>query len=372
MQEILFGIDALPSAIGQCRRPMLVCDGSYRFLGTRDKIDSALGEKAGGSPLVVFSSFASNPLYEDVCKGVDLFRREGCDCILAVGGGSSLDTAKCIKLFGGMDPRGGNYLTREWTPSDVKLIAIPTTAGTGSESTRYAVIYFEGKKQSITHEGIIPNIAILDGEALRTLPPYQRKCTLLDALCQGIESWWSVNSTPESVGYSRACVEGIMRDWRGYINDDNGALYDRMMLHANYGGRAICVTQTTAPHAFSYKLTSTYGLPHGHAVAVCLPEIWAFMIGNMQGCVDPRGQQYLWGVFCDIASALGAGSPSEGVDLFRSLLGDLHIENPVSPSPREDIEMLSGSVNPLRLSNNPVRLTGGDMAAIYSKVLGVS
>ena len=82
--------------------------------------------------------------------------------------------------------------------ADIPFLAMPTTAGTGSEATRYAVIYYDGKKQSVTHDSVVPDVAILEPKVLKTLPLYQKKCTMMDALCQGIESWWSMNSTDES------------------------------------------------------------------------------------------------------------------------------------------------------------------------------
>ena len=265
-QTIYQGIAHLSEALMGSTKVLLVCDSSFPFINIKDEVERM------EMPFVKFDQFMSNPLYEDVCKGVDLFNSEHCDTILAVGGGSSIDVAKCIKLYYKMH-KDTLYLEQEYTDTGVKLIAIPTTAGTGSESTRYAVIYYDGKKQSVTHDSIIPDVAILEPNVLKTLPLYQKKCTMLDALCQGIESWWSINSTDDSKQYSKIAVETIIRWWREYIfeNTDNSA--EQIMLAANYAGRAICITQTTAPHAFSYKITSLYGLPHGHAVAVCLPEI---------------------------------------------------------------------------------------------------
>ena len=110
-----------------------------------------------------------------------------------------------------------NYMQQEYIDSGITLIAVPTTAGTGSESTCHAVIYYEGEKQSISHTSIIPNYAILEPSVLETLPVYQKKCTMLDALCQAIESWWSVNSTEESKEYSRKAILAIKENWEEYI-----------------------------------------------------------------------------------------------------------------------------------------------------------
>ena len=144
MQKIICGEDSIKhiSKILQsvdCKKFLLVCDSSYQYLNIKEGIDGLPFERT------VFNGFTSNPLYEDVCRGVELFNQESCDTIVAVGGGSSIDVAKCVKLYCKMDT-SQNYLTQEYRDTSVPLIAIPTTAGTGSESTKYAVIYYEGKK----------------------------------------------------------------------------------------------------------------------------------------------------------------------------------------------------------------------------------
>lgn len=245
----------------QTKKYLLVCGRSFQHLLISKYFIEA------NIPYITFSKFSPNPLYEDVCKGVDLFNSENCDTIVAVGGGSAIDVAKCIKLFCRMDSKS-NYLSQEYRDSGVPLVAVPTTAGTGSESTRYSVIYYNGEKQSVTHNSIIPDYAILDSSVLKSLPIYQKKCTLLDALCQGIEAWWSVNSNEESKVYSKMAVETIIKYMDSYIYDNDEIAAEQIMLAANYAGRAINITQTTAPHAMSYKLTSMYKLPHGHAVAL--------------------------------------------------------------------------------------------------------
>lgn len=340
---------------------LLVCDSSFPYLSLKDHITSIY------VPHATFNGFTPNPLYEDVCKGVDLFNSERCDTIIAVGGGSTIDVAKCIKLFCRMDSNI-NYLNQEYRESGVPLIAVPTTAGTGSESTRYAVIYYNGQKQSITHESIIPNYAVLDASVLKTLPIYQKKCTLLDALCQGIESWWSVNSTEESKEYSRIAVETIVKYISSYIFDNDETAAGQIMLAANYAGRAINITQTTAAHAMSYKLTSMYNLPHGHAVAVCLPSVWRYMINNLDKCIDPRGERHLMNVSKEISISLGAKSPEDAINLIDEVLKKLGIEKPHT-NKTGDIDILSNSVNPTRLKNNPVYLSKDTLRLLYESII---
>lgn len=362
MQKILRGIKSLGEALAGSSKVLLVCDSSFPFLNIREDIENM------GIPYVVFSDFTPNPLYEDVCKGVDIFNITQCDTILAVGGGSSMDVAKCIKLYCRMD-KEKLYLDKEYKDTGVKLIAIPTTAGTGSESTRYAVIYYDGKKQSVTHDSIIPDVAILEPKVLKTLPLYQKKCTMLDALCQGIESWWSVNSTDESKEYSRMAVETIMKWWREYIFENTDESARQIMEAANYAGRAICITQTTAAHAFSYKITSLYKLPHGHAVAVGLPEIWQYMIDNIDGCIDGRGQKYLAGIFSDISKAMGCNDPDAAITMFQKMLSEMDINGLVAINRDEEIDILSHSVNPIRLRNNPVELDEETIKSIYDRII---
>lgn len=362
MQIIYNGIEHLCEALEGSTKILLVCDSSFPFLSIKENIEHM------GVPYVVFSDFTPNPLYEDVCKGVDLFQITKCDTILAVGGGSSLDVAKCIKLYCRMS-KDDIYLNQEYKDTGVKLIAIPTTAGTGSESTRYAVIYYEGKKQSVTHDSIIPNVVVLEPKVLKTLPLYQKKCTMLDALCQGIESWWSVNSTDESKKLSKDAVETIMKWWYEYIFENTDESARQIMQAANLAGQAICITQTTAPHAFSYKITSLYKLPHGHAAAVGMAEIWEYMLSHPEKCIDPRGKDYLNSIFCDIAHAMGVDNPYAARDIFCHMLKDMDIQSPEATDKGKELEILSTSVNPIRLKNNPIELGSETICWLFDSII---
>lgn len=371
-QKIINGIDKLPGILQEvrCQKLFLVIDSSYPFLNIKDAIE-ALPVK----DRVTFSDFTPNPLYEQVCKGIDLLKASNCDTILAVGGGSAIDVAKCIKLA--ILAEEGNtaiipplVCTRvACDGTKLPIIAIPTTAGTGSESTHNAVMYYKGAKQTVTNDGVLPDYAVLEPSVLKTLPLYQKKCTMMDALCQGIESWWSVNSTEESYEYSRKTIELIMANWRKYIfeNDDEAAA--QIMLAANYGGRAINITATTAAHAMSYKITSLYKLPHGHAVAICLPEIWEYMLGNMDKSIDRRGREYLAEIFENIAKAMGCDTPKQAIAMFREMMKDMELTNPVAEYRDDELKILSTSVNPVRLKNNPVEINEGEAYKLYDIII---
>ena len=371
MQSIIQGIDKLPKILKEVnsKKCFLVVDSSYPFLSIKDDIEALEMEK------VMFSDFTPNPLYEDVCKGIELLKAEKCDSILSVGGGSAIDVAKCIKLAV-LASEGNNAIipplvnTRvACDGSKLPFIAIPTTAGTGSESTHNAVMYYEGSKQTVTNDGVLPDYAVLEPSVLKTLPLYQKKCTMMDALCQGIESWWSVNSTEESYEYSRKTIELIMQNWRAYIFNNDSEAAAKIMLGANYGGRAINITQTTAAHAMSYKITSMYKLPHGHAVAVCLPEIWEYMIMNTEKCIDSRGSEYLNDIFLCISRFLGVGTPRDAIKLFRQMMKDMELSNPEAVEREQELATLSSSVNPIRLKNNPVGLDVDTIRGLYETIV---
>ncbi len=368
-QKILYGISHLRDALEGATKVFLVCDSSFPFLNIKEDIVNM------GVPHVMFSDFTPNPLYEQVCKGIDLFQITKCDTIVAVGGGSAIDVAKCIKLAVLAEEGKASIippLVSKRLPIDggkIPFIAIPTTAGTGSESTHNAVMYYEGAKQTVTNDGVLPDYAVLEPSVLRTLPLYQKKCTMMDALCQGIESWWSVNSTEESYEYSRKAIGLIMANWRKYVfeNDDQAAA--QIMLAANYGGRAINITATTAAHAMSYKITSLYGLPHGHAVAICLPEIWEYMLDHIDNCIDVRGKEYLANVFVQISKAMGFENLKPAIAAFRQMMEEMDLKNPVAGNIDEELEVLSHSVNPVRLMNNPIRLSEDTILSLYKIII---
>lgn len=356
-------IQALFHYLEKCKtkKVFLVCDNAFPFLKLSKELEKC------PIPHVIFDQFTPNPLYEDVCRGVELFRKEGCDTIVAVGGGSTIDVAKCIKLFSAMDA-GRNYLEQETKENHIPLIGIPTTSGTGSESTRFAVIYYQGAKQSISSPAAIPQLAILDADVLDTLPIYQKKCTMMDALCQGIESWWSVNSTEESRSLSRQAVRTILDTMDGYLaNRPEGN--EAMLRAANLAGQAINITQTTAAHAMSYKLTSLFGLPHGRAVAVCLPHVWQYMLEHPEHCVDARGQAYLLETLTDISCEIGCchmkDAPKQMADLYATLFRTEYPEN----FRMEELDLLTASVNPVRLKNNPVALSSEVVHSLYTDIL---
>lgn len=321
-------------------------------------------------PMVRFSDFHPNPEYDSVVKGVEVFRNEGCDSIMAVGGGSAIDVAKCIKLYSNMPGNGenGSFLRHDIIPNDIPLLVMPTTAGTGTEATRYAVIYYDGVKQSVTSYSIIPQTILMDPNVLKTLPLYQKKATMCDALCHAIESYWSVNSTPESQAFARFALTSVLNNMEGYLqNTDEGNA--GMLMAAHAAGKAINISQTTAGHAMCYMITSMFGFAHGHAAMLCDRVLFRWMVENVGDgakCSDPRGVEYLRATLDELGVLLGGANATDGAKKLEEIFTVLNLDRPKMSD--EQIEILKNSVNPVRLKNHPIALDAETIEELYRKV----
>jgi len=349
-----------------CKKILMVCDGSFRYMEDFNKHLEEV-EKTGVE-LIDFCDFQPNPLYESVIKGVELFNDEKCDSIMAVGGGSAMDVAKCIKLYSNLsgDGEDGKWLKAEIIPNDIPFIAMPTTAGTGSEATRYAVIYYNDAKQSVTSENFIPDTVLMDPNALKTLPLYQKKATMMDALCHAIESFWSVNSTEKSKEYSRAAIRAVLVHMDGYLaNTEEGNA--GMLQAAHIAGQAINITQTTAGHAMCYKITSLFRSAHGHAAILCDRVLFPWMVENTDKCIDLRGEEYLKATLDEIGQAMCCEDAREGAEKLRSIFNCLGLEVPTATA--KQFEILKNSVNPVRLKNHPIALDVDTIDTLYHIIL---
>lgn len=317
-------------------------------------------------PYVHFSDFTPNPIYEDIVAGVSLFKNTQCDSIVAIGGGSTIDVAKCIKEFSILNEEI-DYLEQPCQSSIIPLLAIPTTAGTGSEATHFAVLYKNGEKKSLSHFSLIPEVVILDTVFLKGLSDYHKKSALLDALCQCIESYWSIHSTDISKAYARKGIRLILENIEGYLVDEPEA-QENMLLAANLSGKAINITQTTAAHAMSYRLSSIYGIAHGHSVACCLPYVWKHIAEHTAACLDQRGESYLLKILDELNEIFYADSAIESIERLEQIMFSLQMSSPIAAAETE-IENLTKSVNIQRLSNTPVAITEKDIYKMYCQLL---
>lgn len=305
--------------------------------------------------LPVFSEFHPNPDLCDSETGAFLYCREKCDGLISVGGGSSIDTAKAIKAVLNTESEEDVINNNLAFTSPCPHIAIPGTAGTGSESTQFAVTYVKGKKISLDHPELKPDGVLLDAGLLDTLPEYHKKSCALDALAQGIESYWSRNSNDDSKVHAFLAIIGVLDNLRAYLQGDPRAAEE--MLEASYqSGKAIQITRTTAAHAMSYMLTKHLGLAHGHACMLTLPTLWEMM----------QEHDGMKNTLQDLSAKMRLGDMRMIPRLLKGILYDLDM--PYPPVPDEDmIETLADSVNVERLNNHPVKLTKEEIKQAYRR-----
>lgn len=293
---------------------------------------------------VRFCDFASNPNITDLNKGLALTREFNPSAIIAIGGGSVLDMGKLLRFF---LTHGGDMLNGPYIPNgkDIPLIAIPTTAGTGTEATHFAVLYDEqGKKHSIADISILPDCAVVYPPLTYGQSSYVTACSGFDALAQAIEAYWNRNATTESDGYAEKAMDLIYPSLPDAVNNPTKEVRDMMAEGAYWAGRAINITKTTAPHAFSYPFTSHYGIPHGHAVAMVFPTIAEF---NMTDGVIPEGKK-------DRLIIL-FGTPESFANNINRYLSSIGMSVPVGVD--YNLDLLLNGINLERLANNPVRIT---------------
>lgn len=329
------------------QKPMLVCGGRM----------AEVFRNRTGMAWPVFSGYHPNPDLADSEAGAAMYHECGCDGLISLGGGSAMDTAKAVKallLAGNMARVKASDLPQDvWLPH----IAIPGTAGTGSEATPFAVVYVDGQKLSLDHPALLPEAVLLDGSLLTTLPEYHRKACAMDALAQGIESCWAQKATEDSRRHAVEAVRGVLDNIDAYLAGDEAA-QDALLRAAYESGVAIATSRTTAAHAMSYGLTKRLGYAHGHACMLTLPHLWRLALTDARVCpVQER-----------LARELGMARPEELAERLTTLLDRLELTVCV-PKDMQLLAALAATVNVQRLGNHPQQLTEAELTQIYAQAL---
>lgn len=343
------------------RRVFLV-KGKKSFKNIKNKIDNILKNYSTLS----FNQFNINPDIRDVYKGIKLLKSFNPDIIIAIGGGSVLDMAKLIKVLSVQQNKIEEILkdnTKLRFLSDIPIVAMPTTAGSGSESTHFAVVYNKKSKFSVPSPNMSPNYVILDTELVKSSPCYISHCSLFDALSQAIESLWSNFSNNESKKYSEESIFLILKNIDSYILDKNLNNLSKIILASNLAGRAINITKTTAPHALSYTLTSYFNIPHGHAVAMLMSETARITFRKLND--DKKS------VFNKLFDLFNVSNIDGFCNKWHYLMNksNLSISAKDFGVKNNHLKFISENVNLERLKGHPVKLTDNDLFRIVSKIL---
>jgi len=352
-------------------RVFLVC-GKTSF--TSSGADLKLLPLLKGLEVTRFTDFTSNPNFEDAIKGAESFLASKSNLILVIGGGSAIDIAKLIKVFSGID-RASIDLVGGVDPSPdckVPIIAIPTTSGTGSEATHFAVIYKDKVKFSVAHPSLVPEFVILDPELTRSMSPYLAASSGLDALSQAMEAHWSVNSTLESRQCSIRALE-IAWAWLFEAVTNNGAEARKEMMEASFlAGKAINIAKTTAPHALSYSLTAHFGISHGQAVGFFLPSFLSFNDNICsEDCIDPRGSSFVSDRLEEIYRVIGVKDGEEAEKILSGFILSLNLHTHFNDAglDRSVVPIILNGVNEQRLKNNPRSIDSSQLSRLISNLV---
>ena len=298
-----------------------------RRSGALDDVIAALDEN--GQEHILFDSIGQNPLLTDCMAASEKAIVFGADFVVGIGGGSALDAAKCIAVLA-----ANPGMTREqlyafdWANAPLKIAAVGTTAGTGSEVTKVAVITTpDGRKKSFHHELIFPAVSFGDAKYTMSLPEKITRSTAVDVLAHCAESYFSRAANHISQLYAVEGIKLLIPVFRSFI--ENG--YDEITFEMRealycasiYGGLAINVTGTAFPHTMGYLLTEKFAIPHGTACAVFQKEFYAY-----NKSVEPElAAEFLVRIGCgeeEYLDMIDAITPSCDIEMTEELISASH------------------------------------------------
>ena len=306
--------------------------------------------------IIFHSKKEKNPSFEEILRLLIKYEETNFDLIVSYGGGSVIDFSKLVALFkNNISHFKNNFQNSADLLNTVPIIAIPTTAGSGAESTKFAVMYRENIKFSVLNKKILPKYVILDPKTTFSLSKYQVACSTIDAVCQSIESLWAKNKNKESEMYALKSLALIYSNIsRIYEIDEN--IRSLLLQGSNLSGKAINISRTTAPHAMSYYLTTFHDIPHGEAVAI---NIEPFIEINFESIRD-KIKVKLFEIF-------KVSTKKEFISSIKSLKLNLGLRSDLSMIKNLNINKYSTFINTERLKNNPVELSTNDILNLIKK-----
>ena len=287
--KIAGSVRELPEIImrHKCTHVLIITDGGIMTLGLTRRLEKAL--KEAGIPYTIYDKTVANPTTVNVREALELYHKEGCDAIIGFGGGSSMDCAKAVgacavKPNQSLAQMKGILKVHKKLPL---LMAVPTTAGTGSETTLAAVITDADTryKYAINDFPLIPRYAVLDPKVTLSLPPFITATTGMDALTHAVEAYIGNSTTIDTHRDALKAVKLIFENIDiAYEHGDN-IQARRNMLHASfYAGCAFTKSYVGYVHAVAHSLGGQYNVPHGLANAILLPLV----LREYGSCIDKK------------------------------------------------------------------------------------
>ena len=355
------------------KRPLIITDSFLSKQGLADRLVDLLKL---GDGVRIFSGAVPDPTSGSIDTGLAYIKEHDHDCVIGLGGGSSIDTAKAVAVLA----VHGGPMRKYKTPflqnaPGLPIVAIPTTAGTGSETTRFTVVTDDpsGEKMLCTGVGYVPTAAIVDYELTLEKPKRLTGDTGVDSLTHAIEAYVSRRANPFTDGFALTAMEAIWKSLPvAYVEPSNRAARERMMLAATQAGIAFSNSSVALVHGMSRPIGAHFHVPHGMSNAMLLPAITTFSVpGNERRYADcARIMGIAKGDASDEAAAAAL------VEALRQL--NLQLEVPTPQKLGIDrkqwfdavptmVEQAIASGSP---ANNPRVPTGAEIADLYAEVYG--
>ena len=308
------------------------------------------------------------PVYEELVDLTIKMKKFEPDVILAIGGGSVIDLAKisnCIEISNDLKNHIQNY-SYPYKKRFTKLVAIPTTAGSGAESTSNAVIYLDNIKYSFESEKLKPDFFFLIPELLLSSSHKINASAGFDALAQAMESLIAVKSNEQSILYSKKSIELNEKYFLKFLENPSHELSAKMLISSNLAGRAIDITKTTIPHAVSYPFSTNFGFSHGHAVSLFFEDFFEYNFNNLNRSSSSFDLSERFHLLFKIFKSKNIEEfklKIKNIKLKADLKDNLSIQN---ININKNLDKILNGVNLLRLSNNPIKISKNDIIKIIT------
>ena len=376
--EVLFGINSLKNIselaikIASNKKILIVSDKNLlNILGISEKVHDYL--EKDGFTVDIFEKDGNFSSIEIIDNGADLVRNKDYGLIIGIGGGSAMDTAKCMAILG-KNPGSINLYLKEGKTLEnygIPLIEVPTTSGTGSEVTRWATVWDLGEKQkkySLSDLKMYAKGAIVDPTLVKSLPKKMSVITGLDALSQAIEAYWSKNHNPISDIYALQAIPLIFSNLQKiFDNPSDVETRKNLAFGSLLSGLAFSNTKTTAVHSVSYPITLHFNVPHGLACALTLSQFLLFNSEKNVDNIDEAPERLK-----KISEAIGVDSPKKAAQMITELMKNLNLPTKLREVgiDKKGIELIiKEGFTPDRVKHNPRKLTEENLRDILQELL---
>lgn len=337
---------------------------SAKKSGLYDKVKDSL--KAEGIDSVLFDKVAQNPLTTTAAEGAAFAKENGCDVVVAIGGGSIMDCAKAIAFLAVNDGDVSDYIFgKKASDTALPIILIPTTCGTGSEGNGFAVLTNpdNGDKKSLRCNAIVAKVSIVDPECMMTMPKHVLASVGFDALCHNMEAYTSKIAQPFTDALSLYAVDLIAHNLVDvYKGTGSKESWEKITLASTIGGMVINTAGVTLAHGMEHPASGLKDIVHGKGLAALTPTI---IEASYQGAPEK---------FARLAKLFGGEKAEDLAGKVRELLEDIELTCTLSDLGIEEKDIPWMTENCMKVSapsiaNNPVVFSQEEIAEIYKKAL---